>query len=71
MPMELLRELSLQALPLTVTDLPTIDKVRILCAAGHIAAFLPPLETKEPFARVLAITKTGHAALQGLVSEPG
>lgn len=37
MPVELLRQLSEQTLPVTITDLADIDKLRVLRAAGQVA----------------------------------
>ena len=63
MPLELLRQLAEQQLPLTVTDTGDIDKLRVLRAAGHVAALISPLEQDQPFARVMAITAEGRRAL--------
>ena len=64
MPLELLQKISRKPLPLTVTDLAEIDKLRVLRAAGHIAVLLPPVNAEKPFARVLAITEEGREALR-------
>jgi hypothetical protein len=66
MPVELLQKLSRRALPLTVTDIESIDKLRVLCASGHVVVRLPPVTSKKQFARVLAITERGHETLHGL-----
>lgn len=66
MPVELLREIAKKPLPLTVEDTATIDKLRVLRAAGHVAVLLPAPSSNQPFARVLAITAEGWAALQRL-----
>lgn len=65
MPLELLRDLARQALPVTVTSPEDIDKLRVLRAAGHIAVLLPQTdaEGENLFARVLAVTAAGHEAL--------
>lgn len=63
MPIELLRQLSEQSLPVTVEDLADIDKLRVLRAAGLVACTMSAPECAEPFARVMAITKEGRAAL--------
>jgi hypothetical protein len=36
MPVELLKKISKRALPLTITDIESIDKLRVLCASGHV-----------------------------------
>jgi hypothetical protein len=69
MPMELLQKISRRALPLTVTDIESIDKLRVLRASGHVAVFLPHINCKKPFARVLAITESGREALRNLEAE--
>lgn len=63
MPLELLRELAAMQLPVTVTKIEDIDKARVLRASGHIACTLSAPGSPEPFARVLAITREGRAAL--------
>ena len=64
MPLELLQQISKKPLPLTVTDIRDIDKLRVLRAAGHVVVLLSPLTAKKPFARVLAISKEGREALR-------
>lgn len=64
MPMELLQKISHRALPLTVTDIESIDKLRVLHASGHVAVLLPSINAIKPFARVLAITGKGREALR-------
>jgi hypothetical protein len=64
--MELLHTMSQRTLPFTVTDMETIDKLRILRAHDYVAVLLPPVDGKEPFARVLAITVQGREALHNL-----
>jgi len=66
MPMELLQKIARKALPLTVTDIQSIDKLRVLRASGHVAALLPSIHATKPFARVLAITEKGREALRSL-----
>lgn len=65
MTLKLLHKISKQTLPFTVTDLDEIDKLRVLRAAGHLTVLLPACNAKNPFARVLAITKKGWGALSG------
>ncbi|MDF1485318.1 hypothetical protein PY257_09030 [Ramlibacter sp. H39-3-26] len=71
MSLELLREIAAKPLPLTVTDVRDIDRLRVLRAADLVAALLsaPGVEIGA-FARVLAITPQGHEALSQSVS-PG
>lgn len=64
MPLELLREIAQKALPLTVDDPAQIDKLRVLRASGHVAVLLPAPFSDNQFARVLAITAEGRAALE-------
>ena len=66
MPMELLQKISRRALPLTVTDIESIDKLRILRASGHVGVLLPSVNAKRQSARVLAITEKGREALRSL-----
>lgn len=63
MPMQLLRELAQASLPCTLTEEDQIDRLRLLRAAGHIAAWLPPPGSSSDLIRVLAITGTGRNAL--------
>lgn len=63
MPMELLKELADMPLPATFTTTAEVDKLRVLRAAGLIAAMLPSPGTRGGFARVLTITAEGKAAL--------
>ncbi|KAF1047402.1 hypothetical protein [Xylophilus sp.] len=67
MTLELLRDLSHARLPLTVRTAQDIDKLRVLRAAGHVAAMLPATGAQGDrlFARVLAITGRGRRALDG------
>lgn len=64
MPMELLHKLAGKVLPLSVTDIESIDKLRVLRASGHVAVLLPSVGSKKPVARVLAITEAGREALR-------
>lgn len=64
MPMEYLREILQKSLPYTVTEERDIDRVRVLRAAGYIAAFLPASRSEGGKCRVLAITDLGHKALR-------
>ena len=66
MPMELLKKISYRALPLTVTDIESIDKLRVLRASGHVAVLLPSIYAKKPFALILIITERGREALRDL-----
>lgn len=70
MPMELLQKMSQRALPLTVTDIESIDKLRVLRASGHLVVLLPSVHAKKQFARVLAITALGREALESLDTCP-
>lgn len=63
MAMELLRELAALQLPVTITKVEHVDMVRVLRASGHIACTMSAPGSGEPFARVLAITREGRAAL--------
>ncbi|MBH2008216.1 MAG: hypothetical protein I8H71_00815 [Xanthomonadaceae bacterium] len=63
MPMELLKELAETSLPATFTKTADVDKLRVLRAAGLIAAMLPSPGALSGFARVLTITAKGKAAL--------
>lgn len=64
MPLELLHTISRRALPLTITDIENIDKLRVLRASGHVAVLLSSVNLKRQFARVLAITEKGRKALK-------
>lgn len=64
MPMELLRVISAQRLPLTVTNRTEVDKLRTLQAAGHVMALVSPPAAAKPFANVLTLTRSGLAALK-------
>lgn len=63
MSLALLRVIASRSLPATFTDPAEIDQIRLLCAAGHVAAFLPALNAQNAFARVLTITQQGKKAL--------
>lgn len=63
MPMELLRELAQTPLPCTLTSEQEVDRLRVLRAAGHVAAMLPKPGTEAQLCRVLAITASGRQAL--------
>lgn len=63
MPMELLRELAHTPLPCTLGDEKDIDRLRVLRAAGYIAAMLPMPGSQSRLGRVLAITPEGREAL--------
>lgn len=64
MPMEFLRAMAQKSLPCTVTEESDIDRVRVLRAAGYVAAFLPGSRSDGAECRVLAITGLGRKALQ-------
>lgn len=73
--MEMLRWIEQQTLPLTLELPADADKVRLLRAAGLIAALFVSVPTdregeSSTHARVLAITAEGRAALTG-ISSPG
>jgi hypothetical protein len=69
MPMELLRRLAAQELPLALYAPADIDRLRVLRAADLVAALIPPVETMEGgaqvhrAAQVLCITSKGRDAL--------
>lgn len=63
MSLELLRDLCSSPLPRTITSESTIDQLRILRAAGYIAAFLPAPGSSRKEGRVLAITRSGRIAV--------
>lgn len=71
MPMEFLRQIAQQNLPLTIFAPADIDKLRVLRAAGLVTAFIPAVEEMrsgaemQKAAQVLAVTAKGSAALQG------
>ncbi|WP_036773968.1 hypothetical protein [Polaromonas glacialis] len=64
MPLELLRQISSKALPMTVSDIESVDKLRVLHAAGHVLVQLPGVGAKRQVAHVLAITELGREALR-------
>lgn len=70
MPMELLRRLSNQELPMALYAPADIDRLRVLRAADLVAALIPPVETLEggaqvhKAAQVLCITPKGRRALE-------
>lgn len=63
MPMELLREIAEGSLPMSISEESSIDKIRILAAAGMVIAELP-----EPgasgVALVMTVTGFGRATLK-------
>ncbi len=63
MPVELLKSIANNPLPLTITDPADIDKLRVLRAAGHVVVLLPSPGTNQAFARVLHITSEGRDTL--------
>lgn len=64
MPMEYLRELERDALPLVESDVVNIDKLRVLRAAGMVEVQLPPVDSPCQKARVLYVTGLGCATLR-------
>lgn len=70
MPLEMLQALADTPLPVTVTAAADINKLRVLRAAGQVAAMLPKPGSAETFARLLTITPEGHAALAKLRGVP-
>ena len=62
MPMELLRELATQAMPIRIADPDKIDKLAVLYAAGLVEAQVSARDTPCP-AQVFAITDKGRKAL--------
>ena len=64
MPMELLQQISSKALPMRMSDMQSIDKLRVLHAAGHVLVQLPDVNAKRQVAHVLAITELGREALR-------
>ena len=61
MPMEYLRALDHDLLPLTESDVVNIDKLRVLRAAGMVEVQLPPPDAPQQVAKVLYITGLGCA----------
>ena len=64
MPVELLQKISRQALPMTVSDMESIDKLRVLHAAGHVLVQLLCVSAEQQVARLLSITQPGWEALR-------
>lgn len=64
MPLELLRQISSKALPMSLSDMESIDKLRVLHAAGYVLVQLPGVGAKRQVARVLALTELGREALR-------
>nr|WP_296015398.1 hypothetical protein [uncultured Acidovorax sp.] len=64
MPMEYLRGLERDTLPLIETDVVNIDKLRILRAAGMVEVQLPPVDSPQQNAQVLYVTGLGCATLR-------
>lgn len=64
MPMEYLRALERDALPLIESDVVNIDKLRILRAAGMVEVQLPPVDSPHQKAQVLYVTGLGCATLR-------
>jgi hypothetical protein len=64
MPTELLQKISISPLPMRMRDIESIDKLRVLHAAGHVLVQLPDVSAKQQVALVLAITELGWEALR-------
>lgn len=64
MPMEYLRELERDALPLVELDAVNIDKLRVLHAAGMVEVQLPSVDSPCQKAQVLYVTGLGCATLR-------
>jgi hypothetical protein len=64
MPMEYLRGLERDALPLIESDVVNIDKLRVLRAAGMVEVRLPPVDSPQQKAQVLYVTGLGCATLR-------
>lgn len=64
MPMEYLRQLERDALPLIESDVGNIDKLRVLRAAGMVEVQLPPVDSPHQKAQVLFVTGLGCATLR-------
>lgn len=66
--MDMLQQLARRSLPATVESVAEVDQVRVLRAAGLVAAMI--VKAPEPrgdathIARVLAVTPAGHRALR-------
>ena len=71
MPLELLRQISSKALPMSLSDIESIDKLRVLHAAGHVLVQLPDIGAKQQVAHVLAITELGREALRHIGTAGG
>ena len=73
--MDMLQKLANAELPFMVADPAQIDKVRLLDAAGHIKAFVPPVHVdldncaRQDPAMVLEITGRGRKALSQMLAE--
>lgn len=63
MDIKLLKDLKVSSLPISFDDRTTVEQVRVLVATGMVAAMMSSPGSRKPFARVLAITKDGHALL--------
>jgi hypothetical protein len=63
MPLDLLQTISRIALPMTVSNMESIDKLRVLHAAGHVLVQLPCVSAEQQVARVLSISRSGREAL--------
>lgn len=68
MPMEYLRKLERDALPLIESDVGNIDKLRILRAAGMVEVQLPAVDSPLQKAQVLYVTGLGCATLRAFAS---
>ncbi|WP_233247133.1 hypothetical protein [Acidovorax sp. 107] len=70
-PFEYLREIAQASLPITVEEEASIDKLRVLRAAGLVAVMLPHPLSGILHARVLAITPRGRDLLTTQCEAPG
>lgn len=64
MPMEYLRELERDSLPVVESDVGNIDKLRVLHAAGMVEVQLPPVDSPCQRAQILYVTGLGCATLR-------
>ena len=70
MTLELLRSFAAARLPVVIRDNAVIDQIRILRAAGCLAAMTSSPGSPTPFASVLCITAKGRSLLSRGAPEP-
>lgn len=70
MPLDYLRQIAQEDLPLTVKHEAEIDKLRVLQAADLVSVVLSGNTADLQCARVLAITSKGRAALSLELEDP-